>query len=102
MEGLTLTYDGPHHPRLQDDDTGKTFSLHRLAAVAKFGFDEVADKVVHHTSEEVQGTEKEFLVLMSKENHDLFTKVRGVEQKLNEDGVLSDRMLEEYAVTEGR
>ena len=62
----TLGYETIEH---EYDDVEWSFYIHRLLAVAKFGFDEVRDKVVHHKSEVEWDNRWSNIELMTRAEH---------------------------------
>lgn len=71
-ESVTLTYDGDGYPVWHDNREGEDLyvKVHRLLAVAEFGFDAVADaEVVHHTTEFKQDNRPGAIELLGRGEH---------------------------------
>lgn len=60
---------GYEHWRCQIDGTKRTVYVHRLVAVAEWGFDAVADKHVHHKNEVPWDNRPENLELLAPGDH---------------------------------
>lgn len=65
----TGTQQGYQRCYVRDVDETKKFLIHRLTAVAKFGYDAVVEKVVHHKNEVKWDNRPSSLELMENDEH---------------------------------